>query len=154
MSRWISTLAGILPFLLGWTALATADCNFVSVTDVNFGIYDTLSGSALNSTGSLTVTCTTFDIVTTSIGASPNSGGFNPRRMRNPSTGELLDYNLYRDSSRTQIWGNGTQGTYTTTNIIWYGGGSFTRTIYGRIPGGQDVGVGNYSDLLVITINF
>jgi spore coat protein U-like protein len=74
--------------------------------------------------------------------------------MLNAATGELLNYNLYTNSARTTIWGDGSAGTSRLTNIIWSGGSSFTRTIYGRIPAGQDVGVGNYGDILVITISF
>ncbi|MEW6186547.1 MAG: spore coat U domain-containing protein [Thermodesulfobacteriota bacterium] len=153
MSRWISLLWFAL-LCFGFVVESRADCNFITVTDVNFGVYDTLVGTNNDSTGSLRVSCTTFDIITTSIGPSPNSGGFNPRSMLNTATGELLNYNLYTTSARTTIWGDGSAGTSRLVNIIWSGGSSFTRTIYGRIPPGQDVGIGLYGDLLVITISF
>lgn len=154
MSRRISLFCFPLLIMAGWTGYGWADCNFVTVNDVNFGIYDTLAATNTDSTGSLRVSCTTFAVVYTAIGPSPNSGGFNPRSMRNAASGELLNYNLYTTSARTTIWGDGTGGTSQTANIIWFGGGSFTRTIYGRIPPGQDVGIGNYGDILVITISF
>ncbi len=132
---------------------AEADCWFYGVGDVNFGFYDTLSGTRLDSTGSVSIDCNLHTDVVLSISASPNSGGFNPRSMRNPSSGELLNYNLYRNSSRTEIWGDGTQGTYTVSGRV---NRNFIRTwtIYGRIPSGQDVGIGNYGEILVITLTF
>ena len=130
-----------------------ADCNFVTVTNVNFGSYDVLSGLNNDSTGSVSVTCTTFDFVTISIGPSPNSGGFNPRQMKLTTGTDLLNYNLYTNSSRSTIWGDGTQGT-SVVYVIVLSGRTVTRTIYGRIPPGQDVGIGNYGEALVITISY
>ncbi|OGP49370.1 MAG: hypothetical protein A2Y79_09600 [Deltaproteobacteria bacterium RBG_13_43_22] len=157
MSRFSLNLLGVFLFCLFFTveAYAAADCNFQTVTDVNFGSYDVLSGLNNDSTGSLTVSCSgqTWTTVTTSIGASPNSGGFNPRQMLQASGTDLLNYNLYTNSTRTTIWGDGTQGTSTVTTSIhknhpWNG------TIYGRIPPGLNVGIGTYSEALVVTINF
>jgi spore coat protein U-like protein len=67
----------------------------------------------VDSAGNITIICTASNyVVYTSIGAGAYSGGLNPRHMQNTTSAELLNYNLYRDSSRTQIWGDGTQGTY------------------------------------------
>lgn len=87
------------------------------------------------------------------LGVSKTSGGFQPRQMLNPSGGDLLNYNLYRDASRTQVWGNGSQGTYVVIDVI---GKNRTKTfpIYGRTPGGQDVRTGNYADGLVVTVQY
>jgi spore coat protein U-like protein len=142
-----------LAFALFLMGEARADCNFQTVTNINFGSYDVLSNLNNDSTGSISVTCTTFSIITTSLGPSPNSGGFNPRKMKNTITSDLLNYNLYTTSARTTIWGDGTQGTSTVFNIL-FANGTFNRTIYGRIPAGQDVGIGNYGEVLVVTINF
>lgn len=86
-----------------------------------------------------------------SIGPSPNSGGFNPRKMRLTSGTDLLNYNLYTSATYTDIWGDGTSGTVT----VW---GKFLKnkpenmTVYGRIPSGQDVRAGTYTDTLTVTL--
>jgi spore coat protein U-like protein len=132
---------------------ARAACNFTSVTGVNFGSYDTLSSNNDDSTGSITVFCDARTWVTTTIGASPNSGSFNPRQMKLTTGADLLNYNLYRDTSRTQIWGDGTQGTSYDFRRIPRNTAR-TLTIYGRIPSGMSVSVGNYSETLVVTISY
>jgi hypothetical protein len=80
-----------------------------------------------------------------------SSASFNPRTLQNGT--EILNYNLYLDSARTSIWGDGTGGTidFTDTAAVLF---SKTATIYGRVPAGQDAGTGNYSDSLVATIVF
>ncbi|HVV67928.1 MAG TPA: spore coat U domain-containing protein [Gammaproteobacteria bacterium] len=125
-------------------------CTFTSVSPVNFGNYDPFSLSNNDSAGSLTVRCTNGSppvggyILTLSAG---NSGNYNARYLLNGT--QHLNYNLYKDASRTQVWGN-TGSTVVTIPA----NGTTTSTIYGRISPGQDVGVGNYSDILVATINF
>jgi spore coat protein U-like protein len=157
MSRYnLSLLIVILSFCLMGEAYAAApsNCVFQTVTDVNFGSYDVLSTNNNDSTGSFRIDCSaTWTMVTSSISASPNSGGFNPRQMKLATGTDLLSYNLFTNSSRSTIWGDGTQGTSTVTvnvqkNHPWTG------TIYGRIPPGQNVGIGSYGEVLVITINF
>ena len=147
----ISLFAIVL--FLALSGRVRADCNFQMVTGVAFGSYDALSGYNLDSAGSISVTCDRNEFVTAAIGPSPNSGGFNPRQMRNIASSDLMNYNLYTDAARTIIWGDGTQGTSAPTihikkNETWDG------TIYGRIPPAQNVGVGQYSEALVITIEF
>ncbi len=156
MSKYSLSLLMVIAsfFLIGEAYAATNDCNFQTVTDVNFGSYDVLSSLNNDSTGGFRVDCTaTWTTVTSSIGVSPNSGGFNPRSMKLTSGTDLLDYYLYTNSSRSTIWGDGTQGSSTVTVSIQKNH-PWTGTIYGRIPPGQNVGVGNYGEVLVITINY
>jgi spore coat protein U-like protein len=148
----ISLLA--LAFALFLMSEARADCNFQTVTNVNFGSYDVLSDLNNDSTGSVGVICNLNTWVEVAIGPSPNSGGFNPRKMVNTSTGDLLSYNLFTTSARATIWGNGTQSTSTVTNHVLKKDEIWAPTIFGRIPAGQDVGIGNYGEVLVVTINF
>jgi spore coat protein U-like protein len=131
-------------------------CNIIGLGNVNFGSYDTLSGANVDSTGSVTVDCGpsswTYN-VRISIGPSSNSGSFIPRQMKLTTGTDLLNYNLYRDAARTDIWGDGTGGTSLwivniQKNRPWTG------TIYGRMPGNQDVRVGQYGDNMIIQVDY
>lgn len=129
---------------------AIAACN-VTTTDISFGAYDVVSPVPLDSTGSISITCDERPSarVTVSIGQSPNSGVFNPRQMNNIST--LMNYNVYIDSARTIIWGDGTAGT-STQRVTVPSARSRRLTTYGRVPPLQDLSVGVYTDTLTVTI--
>jgi spore coat protein U-like protein len=125
----------------------------VSTTGVNFGAYSPFNTVNLDSTGTITVDCTARSTVAISIGASPTSGGFNPRKMKQTAGSDLMNYNLYTTSARTTIWGNGTQGTATLSQTVARNG-TWNATVYGRIPSGQDIYYGSYGETLVVTINY
>ena len=131
---------------------AEAACT-LSSTAVSFGSYDVFSTSPLDSTGSITYNCTSGG--GTNITISLNKGGastFNPRRML--KGGVALNYNLYREAARTNIWGDGTGGTQTYNNPSAPADTNVTVTIYGRIPAQQDVTAGSYSNSILATANF
>lgn len=132
---------------------ARAICN-VTATSINFGAYDVFKAAPTDSTGSVTVSCDNFlpRNVTVSIGVSATSGEFNPRRMKPPSGSDRLDYNLFTTSSRSTIWGNGTAGTSTVLLSNVRRNQPRVTTIYGRIPAGQNIQVGPYTDTVTITI--
>ncbi|HHD11302.1 MAG TPA: SCPU domain-containing protein [Deltaproteobacteria bacterium] len=144
----ISAFALVL--LLAGTA--TAQCRVFS-TGVDFGTYDVFDPVPTDSVGLIVVWCTQRANVTVAIGPSPNSGGFNPRSMKHVSAAYLLNYNLYTDRNRTQIWGDGTAGTSTVTTRV---NRIFPRLlrVYGRIPPAQDVLIGTYTETLVVTITW
>jgi len=140
---------------------ARAACS-VSTTPVNFGSYDMFSPAPSDSAGSVTIDCSIpppppnppVD-VRIAIGQSPNSGNFIPRSMKNLARPDLLNYNLYTNSSRTSVWGDGTGGTSVITlNNVNRNAPPRVMTVYGRIPTGQDVSAGSYSDTLVVTITW
>jgi spore coat protein U-like protein len=142
----------VMLFLLFWSP-AHAACQ-VAATGLNFGAYDVFAALPLDTTGTVTVACDRNPPtdVTISIGASPTSGGFNPRQMRGTSGTDRLNYNLYTSSSMSTVWGNGSAGTSTALLRKVNRNRPVTTTIYGRIPPGQNVSVGAYSDSVTVTI--
>jgi spore coat protein U-like protein len=126
-------------------------CSFFSTIDVNFGAYNVFIPTPTDSTGSITYTCT--PMFTTTINLSKGSApSYFPRQMR--KGGESLFYNLYRDAQRVLVWGDGTGGASRYGPVLPPAGSRVTVTIYGRIPAGQDVSAGFYTDTITATINF
>ena len=124
----------------------------ISATSVNFGSYNVFTGSTTDSTGTVTINCN-GSAHNITVGLSQGSSStFNPRTMI--KGGETLTYNLYRDAARTTIWGDGTGGTSTYTNANPANNADIILTVYGRVPAGQDVSAGAYSDTVAAVINF
>ena len=153
------TLAVALSVLGASPAVAQSVCG-LTATAMAFGNYSAVLGTAVNTTATLTMTCTNntnaADTVNYSISlATGVGGGYNPRRMT--AGAERLNYNIFRNNARTQIWGNGTGGTQVVT-------GSFnvprnqTRTrnvtAYGQIISNQDASQGDYVDTVTATATF
>jgi len=67
---------------------------------------------------------------------------------------EALNYNLYLDAARTIIWGDGTAGTQTYFIKNPTNNQDVTVPVYGRVPTGQSVSKGTYSNTITVTINF
>ncbi|HEU4686614.1 MAG TPA: spore coat U domain-containing protein [Nitrospira sp.] len=154
MRRWI--WPALLALTL-WTAprpaWAAINCS-ISTVGVAFGSYNVFSGAVLTSTGSVTIRCTGVGagIAPVSVFLNPGlSGSVQPRKMI--SGAERLSYNLYLDSSGADIWGDGTAGTQQYTGMLT-NNRTVNITVFGRIPPGQDVAIGTYSDTIVATINF
>jgi spore coat protein U-like protein len=131
---------------------ATLTCTFSSVTGLNFGPYDVFSASPKTTTGTISYSCRkvggskfmTMDL-------STGSGTFANRTLK--SGANVLNYNLYSTAANTQVWGDGTGGTY-QYSIDPVDRQVDTLTVYGTIPPGQDVGVGSYTDTITVTMNF
>lgn len=148
----VPAFAGSATANLNVSASVSAVCT-ISTAAVAFGAYDpvvTNAAAALNGTGTLTVACTKGASATIDLGNGGNlSGG--SRRMTSGS--DFLNYALYKDAARTQVWGTGMAGgttlTYNSASKV-----STNLTVYGTVPAAQDVTVGAYSDVVVATINY
>lgn len=126
----------------------------ISTTPVNFGSYDVFSSYVQDSTGTIAISCNNPEKKPITIRVTLSAGGsgkFNPRQMRAASGTDRLNYYLFTDPSRTVIWGDGTGGSSSVSSVI-NKDSSFTSLVYGRILPGQNVGVGNYSDVLTATV--
>ena len=144
-------LVGLLCLILGNAAHAA--CR-VTTTGLNFGAYDVFSATPRDTAGTVTVACdrTPPTDVTVWIGPSSTSGGFQPRQMRHASKADRMNYNLFTTASMTTVWGDGSAGTSTVLLRKVNRNRPVTTTIYGRIPPGQNVSVGAYTDTLTVTI--
>ncbi len=131
---------------------AEAACT-ITTTAVSFGSYNVFAGSADDGTGQITYRCTSPrpPIVTIQLDKG-GSASFSPRQMRRGS--ETLNYNLYLDSTRSTIWGDGTGGSQVYSRANPPVGQNVNLNVFGRIPAGQDVSAGTYSATVTATIFF
>jgi spore coat protein U-like protein len=140
---------------LNVTATVSANCT-ISTTAVAFGEYDpvvTNAATPVSATGKVSVTCTTGAPATITLGQGPDPGASSTdaapvRRMKSGSN--YLSYNLYSENTYTTVWGNDASSDVDNTGT----GANQDLTVYGRIPAGQNVPTGNYSDIVVATITF
>ncbi len=137
------------------TASVANNCT-ISTTALAFGAYDPVvanASTALDNTGSVTITCTKG--VATTIGLNTGSNGANAtgttRAMKSGS--DYLSYEIYQNSGRTTLWGNSGGDAFTPANAPDRNPRTFTS--YGRVPAGQDVPAGtSYTDTVTATVNF
>jgi spore coat protein U-like protein len=150
------TILTLLPALLtaGSAAAQSGACR-ISVTGLVFAPYRSLNASPTTNIGRLDVFCipgaggAAVPVVTLSAGAS---GNYIDRTMTSGSS--ELHYNLYADPNRRLVLGDGTAGTVGFPSPRTRAIGRATWPIFGVIPPGQRVPAGNYSDTLLIEVEF
>ena len=138
--RWAIRSAGGFAALAA-SAGAAAACS-VTPQSVSFGNYDPLGSAALDGVGNVHVQCDVVTSFTVSLG--PGGGTVANRKM---TGGAELGYNLYRDSLRLIVWGEGIDGVSATSADI-------NLPVYGRIPGGQNVPANVYADSVTVTVTY
>ena len=131
------------------TARVNAVCEVTS-SDLDFGTYNPKAASPHNVTTLLRATCTpnTTYNVGLNEGASPGAT-VNQRKMVSGSN--ALNYQLYRESSRTSIWGN-TTGTDTVTGVGT--GLAQDHTVFGSVPPAQVIPAGDYADTITVRVYY
>jgi spore coat protein U-like protein len=129
-----------------------ATCSF-TVTTVAFGSVDVTANAAVDTTATLSVTCS--GIALTSVQVCVNfgagSGGATTAANRFMLSGaNQLRYSLYSDAARTAVWGSDLwpgagAGSVSITVPLLLGTNTVTRTVYGRVFSGQQtVPAGSY----------
>ena len=168
------------PYLPCWILLIVAGCFSPALRAATCSIsapglafttsYDPTSATDVTGIGNTVVNCsyTGIDVLfgsTVNIGLSHGSSGtFSLRTMKQGA--QSLGYNLYLNPTATgTVFGDGSAGTGTYT-LCYPGlfagcsgntgtsGQAFTIPVYGRLPAGQDIGAGSYSDSLIATVTF
>lgn len=136
------------PVNVAISANVAANC-VLTAGSVAFGTYDPLVANdttPLDQTGTFTIRCVKG--VTADVGLDDGVNG--ARQMSDGGT-ELLGYELYQDGGRTTAWTASGAGRYSYTAA---NRSATTLTIYGRIPAGQDVAAGSYTDTVVASAEF
>lgn len=145
--------AGSASASLSVSATVANNCT-ISTSALAFGSYDPIGTNAsapMDGTGSVTITCTKGATTTIGLDAGSNAPGSGTTRAMITASVKL-DYELYSDSGRTAVWGNSGASLFTPPAAPNRNPRSFT--VFGRIPAGQDVASGSYTDSVLATVNF
>lgn len=156
----LACATGILPMGPASASCTGLNCTCtISADPLDFATYNPLNSTNVDAVGNVSITCGALVLganisyeVTLSTGASGDSLN---RNMSNGS--DIMSYNLYTDSGHTAVWGDGTGGTSTimnsyTLSLIFSTTDDFP--VYGRVPSGQNIQAGSYSDSIVATVIF
>lgn len=134
----------------GVSASIVNGCSVSAIT-LAFGAY---SGQATQPTvdqiGQITVTCANGNAYDVRLDNGVNNGAGGQRRMQRVGGGGFLNYELYKDSGRTQRWGNNNAQRLNGTG----NGLPQQLPVYGRLPGAQVVAFGPYRDTITVTVQY
>jgi spore coat protein U-like protein len=130
---------------------AEANRCVVSVTPVQFGVYNPLLPGDMRTTGIVTYNCTQSRPI--SISLTRGGASFYERGMGQGLT--ALSYNLYLDAAGTMVWGDGSGGSQVYRDSAPPPDTNVSVPIYGRAPAHQrQVHVGVVDDAVLVTINY
>jgi len=131
-------------------ATMVSDCTVISAPNIDFGSIGVLTANT-DTTSTLTVACTPGTPYSLSLDAGTGAGSTTTDRRMASGGGGSLKYQLFRDTGRTQNWGN-TVGTDTQGGT---GNGSNNNyTVYARIPPQTAPAVGSYTSTVTLTITY
>ncbi|GAB5100766.1 spore coat U domain-containing protein [Caballeronia sp. LP006] len=126
------------------------DCS-ISANPLNFGDTGALTDN-VDQSSNLAVTCTTGTPYNVALDAGTATGSqVATRKLANAGGTATVDFNLYRDAARTQLWGQ-TTGTDTTAGVG--NGKSQSLVVYGRVPSQTTPAAGTYSSTVTATVVF
>ncbi len=135
------------------TANISSSC-IISGSAMNFGTgIDPIAAAVpLNATSNLSVKCSNTTPYVVALDAGTNAGtssNFTGRKIKNGTA--TLAYQLYTDSARTTVWGNGV-GSSTSSGTG--SGGTQSVAIYGQLPDLTGAVPGTYTDTVTVTITY
>ena len=135
------------------SSVATA-CT-MTTGDLTFGAYDPSTQDDVDSTATITSTCTSGGgaVITLGQGGNAFTGSSDVVPLRQMADGDnRLKYHLYGDTDRIGVFGN-TAGTGQNANGT---GEAVTTTVYGRIVGTENAGTpaGTYADGVLVTLTY
>ncbi len=123
----------------------------LTVAPMPFGNY--VNSTANTMTATVTANCTLGGLATLSANKGTNGASIAARSMLNPAgPGTMLPYQLYVDTNRTTVWGDGTGGSQVIA--VTGTGAAVAYTIYGNLPTSSVVYPGAYSDNVTVTLTY
>lgn len=150
-----SVSAGTATSTMAVSAVVVPKCTIDSVSAMPFGTYVQESGN-IDQQAAINLTCPVGTNYTIGIDGLTLS---NTRNMTfvNASGTNLLEYNLFRDAARTEIWGpiGGPVGTFVQTGTGT--AASVAIPVFGRIvdnAANRVVPAGTYNSVVTVTITY
>lgn len=126
------------------------ECKVQSASNLNFGSHGVID-SNVDTTNTIGVQCTNSTPYTVALSAGAGTGATVATRKMTSAANDTVTYGLYRDASRTQVWGV-TQNVDTQAGT---GNGAVqSYTAYGRVSAQSTPAQGAYSDLVAVTITY
>lgn len=149
-------LAGSATSTFRVTATLDPTCT-IQTTPATFGHYNPLTTHAtspLDIISSVTITCSKGMATTIGLdrGLHADDAQGTTRAMKHVSQNEYLSYDLFQDPIHTTLWG--TSGAHLVVPPVAEDTKPRTYLIFGRVPAGQDVSLGDYHDTVVAVVNF
>lgn len=131
------------------SATVISSCN-VDASDLPFGDYDPVSAGPLDAATTVDVTCTSGTSYVVALDEGLGAGAtVAVRRMTGGA--DVLQYSLYRNAGRTNVWGE-TAGIDTVAGTGT--GLAQTLNVYGRAPANQTAPAGSFSDTVTVTVTY
>ena len=127
------------------TATVLSSCSLSGGT-LNFGQYISGQQTDLDVTGTINYVNCSGNLIFALDGGG--SGSVNARQMS--SGANRLNYQIYRNPTRSAVWGSGADAQA----VALLGTQSGTVSVHGRIPKDQVVPDGTYTDVVNITLTF
>lgn len=124
----------------------------IATSNLAFGQYDPLAQNAtqeLSASANVSMLCTRATSAAVTLDSGRNFVGAS-RTLAGSS--QHVSYQLFRDAGRTQEWGGGVSGGIQFTSEGIHKPQQVT--LYGRIPPGQEVISGMYTDVVTATVDF
>jgi spore coat protein U-like protein len=150
-------LAGSATVNLSVGASVANNCN-ITTTAAVFGPYDPIVANQTtpldSSNGKVTLACARGPAATISLGVGLNAASATgtSRALIDGTGTHFLNYELYNESSHTTMWTDTSSGVLAPVAPPSRAPREFT--VYGRVPAGQNVPAGTYSDTVLVTVNF
>ena len=153
--RFVATLAMVACVWGGsgfFSRARSAICSF-TVTPVVFGSDDVTANAVVDTTATVSITCSGLALTTVQVcvnlGAG-SSGATNAANRFMQSGANQLRYSLYSDAARTMVWGSDLVAGFGAGSVsinvpLLLGTNTVTSTVYGRVFAGQQtVPAGSY----------
>ncbi len=127
-----------------------ANCIINSASTLNFGGSQGVLAANVDQTSTISVQCTNTTPYNIALDAGIGAGAtVAVRRMT--SGGNTIDYSLYRDAGRSQVWGT----TVLTNTVAATGNGAAQlQTVYGRVPPQTTPAPATYTDTITVTVSY
>ena len=124
----------------------------VSATPMAFGSPTAIGGTDIDTTSTVSLTCTNGAAYDVALDGGLNSSGTQRRMSNGAATPVYVNYGIYKDAARATTWGSAVGATQAGNAGV---SGVVSLTAYGRIPStAASVGAGSYTDTVTVTVTF